>query len=123
MKRDMSLIRSLLLKIEDIYEEDLIENMKLEGYSDNEVIYHLEMMFSSNLIQEFEKNKYISGEVDYRVGGISWNGHDYLELIRNDEIWKKTMIEVKEKNVPQNIKYIAEVAGTFVGNLINGINL
>jgi hypothetical protein len=58
----------------------------------------------------------------FYVGNLSSAGYDYLELIRNDEIWDKTKEELNKKKLPQTIEEIARIAGIFTGQVIKGLN-
>ena len=122
MKRDMELVRKILLKIEDEYQFENVENMPIDGYSFEVVCYHCEIMYDIGLLKYFEIHNYISGESNYDVGGLSWEGQDYLEQIRNDEIWEKTMKEIEDKKLPKDLNTIASVAGNFIGGIIGGMN-
>ena len=42
MKRDLSLIKKILLKIEEIYINTPIKNLKIESYSIEEIANHCE---------------------------------------------------------------------------------
>ena len=94
MKRDMDLVRELLLKLEsyplppgamailDGHEPD----MAVEGCSGAEVTYHLDLLREAGLI-ESPGSQPMDG-VTFRR--LSWAGHDFLDSVRNPEVWRKT---------------------------------
>ncbi len=94
MKRDLDLVRRLLLKIEErhnIASSDLACD-ELISASHELVSYHLQMM-----IQEAGLAKGISipdMDEDARDGWedieLTWKGHDFLDQVRDDEIWRLT---------------------------------
>ena len=90
MKRDMDLVRDLLLKIEAEAQLDR-SNVVSYGSDDfdrplEEVNYHLVLMMDADLIEI--EGRMLNGDVLLR--GLTWQGHEYLETIRDPEIWKKT---------------------------------
>src|SRR5208283_2520076 len=100
MKRDMDLLRELLLKIEDNPQMDgtrefyyaTPEEMGIQGYSKEEVAYHLRLLI---------QNGFIDGAVTMAcpmqiVRSLTNEGHDFLDNIRNDDIWKKTKATMGE---------------------------
>jgi hypothetical protein len=112
MKRDMDLIRAILFRLEEdivfhskIYEFSF-ENKKLkvEGYSDEEVYSHLVMLLESPFI---EGRRFMSGEIE--VKKLTWNGREFLDSVRGDEVWKKTKAAV-EKIGGTGMAFIWEIA-------------
>ncbi|MBE0670081.1 MAG: hypothetical protein IH588_05805 [Anaerolineales bacterium] len=49
-------------------------------------------------------------------------GYDFIELIRNEAIWKKTEKEIEEKKLPKTVQWIAKVAGIFTSNVVKEPN-
>lgn len=94
MKRDMDLIRSLLLKLEGlplspsavvhISPDD--EEIAIEGYSSDQIEYHLNLLREQNLI-ECPGSQPMIGTTFCR---LTWEGHDFLDAVRDPEIWRKT---------------------------------
>lgn len=123
MKRDMNLIREILLYIEENFNGDYLKTIKGLDCDYQTLIYHLKLLDEARLIDDFRPiDADVYRTVGFIVGGLSWDGQDYLELIRNDEIWEKTVAEVEEKKLPKTIEYIAKIAGKFTGALISELN-
>jgi|GEM_PF-5773223 Hypothetical protein (DUF2513). len=59
--------------------------------------------------------------MDVRIGNLTAQGYDYLELIRDDDVWEKTKKEIERHKGPNTIEEIAKVAGDFVGHVIKGM--
>jgi len=104
MKRDMDLIRDLLLKIEDGQRSfDLLtpEIAEILGEGDAgkmpreqaELIEnHLALLDDAGLITIQAK---LSGAV-WQIGQITWAGHDFLDTIRDPAIWRETKARAKQ---------------------------
>lgn len=55
MKRDMDLVRKILLKIEEDYVSTAVYNIKIDGYSDEQIAYHCKILYETTFMQ-FIKN-------------------------------------------------------------------
>ena len=122
MKRDMELVRKILKEIEEKYVDRVLFNLKIDSFEMKVVAYHCDIIYQAGLVKYYKAMPADDGIYGFRVGGLSWHGQDYLEQIRNDDIWDKTMKEIEEKNLPKKIDIIAKIAGIFTGNVINEMN-
>jgi len=91
MKRDMDLVRKLLVCIEEDERATGRHGLmvSIEGYSDQEVEYHLRLIVGAGLVTTALAD---DGELDFLSAwptGLTWEGHGFLEAARNDTIWKK----------------------------------
>lgn len=120
MKRDMELVRKILFAIEKQYVDTAINNLKIEGYSTEEIAYHCKILYEAELISEYEA-RYADGRIfRYFVGPLTWEGHDYLDKIRSDTVWNKTKETIKNKGLPMIIDVIKEIASAIIGSMITG---
>ncbi len=90
MKRDMDLVRELLLKLEDEHLDGNLYSLKadglgIEGRSYDELSYHLTLLIDAGLL---DGERELSGR--FAVRNITWRGHEFIDVIRNPEVWKKT---------------------------------
>ncbi len=104
MKRDMDLIRELLLKLEalpiqqgsvvhlSLDEDDPEDDLRVEGFTTDQIGYHLNLIDEAGLLVG-AGNRPMSG-ILFR--SLSWDGHDFLDSIRDPEVWRKTRNGVKE---------------------------
>lgn len=94
MKRDMNLVRSILLSIEAT---PVNGNVPLDfpGYDEDTVHYHLKIMVDGGLIEGLD----ISDPFSQRVMpmGITWAGHDFIDNARSETVWKKAL-EIAKSN-------------------------
>jgi hypothetical protein len=124
MKRDMELMRKILFKIEEDYVagSKKLKNLKIGGYDTNCIAEHCELLYQAGLIKLYEPSYAGDSIYFFDVGNLSNRGYDYLELIRNDDIWDKTKKEIEEKKLPKTVEFIAKVAGVFSGNFVKEFN-
>lgn len=94
MQRNMDLIRELLLKLEalpmrpgevmSISPE--AEEIVVRGYDAGQIDYHLTMIRKAGFIDEGGEHPMVG--IGFR--SLSWEGHDFLDSVRDPEIWAKT---------------------------------
>ena len=89
MKRDMDIIRLLLIQHEQ--EETPPE---LSNYSDREILYNYKLMEDAGLITA----SFVEGSDPVPVGinyvRLTWAGHDFLDASRDNKIWKSAVEHV-----------------------------
>ncbi|CUO14520.1 DUF2513 domain-containing protein [Clostridium paraputrificum] len=94
MRLDNDCIRDILLFIEDNtdYEKEFVSSEEiLDGlhYDKNTLFYHIDMVSQAKLVD----NVFYAEDEPQEISRLSWEGHQYLDNIREDHIWKA----VKEK--------------------------
>jgi hypothetical protein len=114
MKRDMDLVRRILLQVEEADEEALTSRpLDIEGYDGATVARHVEIMQEANLVDAHVMRA--DGVPPYaaRVFRLTWQGHDFLEATRNDTIWAKTKSFVVERGGGASFEVIKAIAIKF----------
>ena len=99
MKRDIDLVRKLLIYFEEKPDDRIVKDLELEGYSKLEVQYHFILMDQAGLLRcEKEFSSSTPGRV-IRVYpfSLTWQGHEFLEASRDNTIWNKAKDIVKSK--------------------------
>ena len=94
MKRDMDLIRELLLKLEAlpmrmggiISIPPDADEIAVPGYDSAQIDYHLGQIRRAGFIDEGGARP-MSG-IGFRC--LTWEGHDFLDSVRDPKIWTKT---------------------------------
>lgn len=95
MKRDMELVRKIMIELsEGNYKSNILLNTD-EGKL---YWYHLEIMRDAGLIY-FKESPYKGGVLLYDSPKLTWNGNDYLDSISHEGIWSKTKDVIKEKGM------------------------
>ena len=88
MKRDMELVRKLLLYIEENYTYEPIDSnsVHLDNYSEEEIGYHLKIMLEGGLITTINANSMDSRTYECFINGITWFGHEFLDSVRDEGV-------------------------------------
>ena len=110
MKRDMELVRKVLLYIEEQYTDVVLYNIEIKGYDFKTIAYHCKICYEAGLICDYDSS-YGDDEIqDFGVGSLTWEGHEFIEKIKDDAIWNKTNKIIKEKGIKLTIKAIEQIA-------------
>ena len=127
MKRDMDLVRAILLSIEELDAGsgceiwNLYQSIKTQGLDfDNQIIdYHLERMKQASLI-DYRERKVFNGTI---IGPIklSWEGHDFLDLSRDSDIWEKYKEKIGEKISSLSFELVKSSLTTFSKKMLEEI--
>ncbi|RDU94946.1 DUF2513 domain-containing protein [Trinickia dinghuensis] len=114
MKRDMDLIRELMLKLEalsvPLTEIKPIDGhepaVQVDGYTVEQIDYHLLLLEQAGFIHGGGLENF-----GMRFGpgigfqSLTWAGHDFLESVRDPDVWDRT-------------KQVASAAGGFTVDLL-----
>ena len=87
MKRDMELIRKILITIEEFDKTQGEIPLKFDGYSDEQVSYHVKILHDHGLINAIDDTT--DDGMCWMATGLTWAGHDYIEAIKDDKRWQK----------------------------------
>ncbi|WP_245829188.1 DUF2513 domain-containing protein [Salipaludibacillus agaradhaerens] len=92
----MDLIKDILIYLEENGRPgELIRGLDLEGYSSEEISYHIKLMHECELVEARDSG--IDQVFLWYVGDIRCKGHEFLNAIRNESIWNKLKNKLKEE--------------------------
>ncbi len=89
MKRDMDLVREILLAIEGSPHAIVGLPPVIYGYTAPQISHHTHMLIEAGYLRAVVDRSH-SVTPDIRHIGLTWQGHELLETIRDPEIWKTT---------------------------------
>lgn len=118
MKRDMDLVRLILLRVE---EQDpnssSYESIAIDGYSAGEIREHVKLLKNAGMVDDVHHD--MDGHVWIR--SITWDGYDYLDKVRDNSVWKKTKDVIKEKGLPLIFDTIKTIASALITATAEGV--
>jgi hypothetical protein len=85
MKRDMELVKAFLLAIEG--SEGQVEDLK--KWSLEERSYHVALLLDASFVLGNTANDADGRPQGYFISRMTWAGHEFLDALRDDTIWKK----------------------------------
>jgi hypothetical protein len=113
MKRDMELIRELLLAIE-AFPTGHGEELELAGRSETEVGYHLNLLLQAGYIEGHDVTTHGHDGPQVLPSRMTWEGHDFLDAIRDDGVWKKVQEKLLAVGGQSTLEVVKELALTVV---------
>jgi hypothetical protein len=108
LKRDMDLIRTILIKIESDNNTTISKVVNLDGYDPVEVSYHVKLLIEARLIDG--DNMFADNTGPYRARCLTWDGHEFILSVRDDAIWNNIRSKVKKESLNLPFKVLATVA-------------
>ena len=113
----MELIRKILFKIEEFVNNTATFDLQIEGYSIDQIAYHCSLLYEGGYIHAYNA-RYASGKVhSFSVGRLTWEGHEFLDKIREDTIWNKTKEAISNKGLP----FVFDIVKSVSSGIISGI--
>ncbi|MGO5139788.1 DUF2513 domain-containing protein [Streptococcus alactolyticus] len=121
MKRDMDLCRLILFKIEDEFKSIALLNLQIEGYDMEVIAYHCDLLFEAGLIKSYNPTFADDSLYAFSVGPLTWEGHNFLDKVREDTLWNKTKKVAKEEALPLTLDVIKTIATSLINNVLSGV--
>lgn len=93
MHRDLSLIRQIMIAIEastDVWGASL---PTIEGHTKDQVAHHVGLLCQAGYVTASDPG--LLGERDYEQIHLTWQGHEFLDALRDETVWKKVKEKVK----------------------------
>lgn len=92
MRRDMDLIRTIILKLESldlkpgaiIICHNIDKDFPITGYNSNQIAYHFNLIAEDGLIDTGGRNP---NSRSFTFRGLTTKGHDFADSVRDDKIW------------------------------------
>lgn len=90
VKRDLDLVRSILIYVENADDEVDADDMATERWPIETVAYHVRLMAHHGLVDVSQDIRDMNGStIELTVAGITWDGQDYLDSIREPKVWDR----------------------------------
>ncbi|MBY0483463.1 DUF2513 domain-containing protein [Nitrosomonas sp.] len=105
MKRDLNLVREILLWAEDHKDAKIHEKPPIKDYTDAQIYYHIHIMSQAGLVYALESTE-MSRNPQVTLVSVTWAGHDFLSAARDDVLWKKAMKTVLKEGASFTFDYV-----------------
>lgn len=90
MKKNMDLIREILLQMETHGHGYFNAHFQLPNYTDEEIGYHGYLMKEAGLIQAMDATTMNSSSPCAIPVSITWQGYEFIEDSRDPNVWAQT---------------------------------
>jgi hypothetical protein len=109
MKRDMNLVREILLWATAQEDAGIYRNPTLDGYSESQIAHHVHLMWQAGLVEAANATTNSSGGPAAIIMSVTWAGHDFIDAARDDTIWNKTKNKVLSSGAAFTFDLLKEV--------------
>lgn len=112
MKRDLDLIRYILIGIEGSVSTKLtIDDFVNDDYDANAISFHISLLLDCGYIEATKFNVIGQNYQQYLIKRITSSGYDYLDSIRDSNVWSKTKESLKAIGGSASLEVIKAIAG------------
>jgi hypothetical protein len=98
MKRDLELVRELLLFFDEKPGGEHVEAPPIPGYDVAVVKYHLVLLYDAGYLRCEPVKSSTSDRVIYvQPFDLTWSGHEFLDRIRSPYVWEEVIGNIKQR--------------------------
>jgi hypothetical protein len=117
MKRDLELVRKILLAMEAHQHGFAPTPFTIAGYDQDVIEHHVWLMDQGGLITALDTTASQEPSPTALPQSITWDGHEFLDAVRNDKVWLKLKAEMKDKGLSLPFSLLQSLALKFVATL------
>jgi hypothetical protein len=96
MKRDMDLIRTLLLTIEAGEHGIVAKQIEIPGYTQEQINYHAYLLGEAGLANTNDVTSHGSKSPEALIYSLTWEGHEFIDSIRENNIWNQAKDKISK---------------------------
>jgi hypothetical protein len=104
MKRDWDLIRVLLVELES--SEGALCTRDVEGYSEEAVNYHMDLLIGAGLADGECRTGIGSSGTTCHLKKLTWAGHEFLDGIRSKSAWNAVKKIAQDKGLSLSFEVV-----------------
>ncbi|WP_281948055.1 DUF2513 domain-containing protein [Vibrio parahaemolyticus] len=122
MKRNMEMVRNILLKIES--HPNQITDIKLAEHPQNEVYYHIRLMIDAGILDgdyAMDMSNASSAPAKIFIKSMTWEGHELLDNLRKDEVWSVIKDNFKNDSIGTVITVAKDLAVHMAKKKLDGL--
>lgn len=105
MKRNMELVRELLLRVE----ADEGFGSLASKYSQEEIVGHVEILLDAKLLEGKVYHDLSGDPGSAYIQRLTWAGHEFLDNARNDTVWNKVTATIKNAATTASFEVLVEM--------------
>ena len=110
MKLDKDLVREILLQVEASPEPMAMVELNIPDHSQEEIAYHVQILDEAGFIEALDLTT--MADYDWRPRRLTYEGHEFLDTVRDAEAWRLTKETAKNAGVA-GIKALFEIGKSY----------
>lgn len=109
MKRDMDLVREIMLKVEALPPGPPVL-YRIGEVEDLVLLNHLEMLIEAGLVRgKISRSQGSRGDV-IGISTLTWEGHEWIDTVRDPRVWDETIAALQESGASPSFELTKAVA-------------
>lgn len=116
MTRDMELIRKILLEVEKFSQPIGWATLNVPGYDPEVVSYHVMILNQAGYLEAQDLTTH--ERFFWAPTSLTWQGHEFLDAIRNETVWEQVKEEIKKKGVSTPFDVLKDLAVKLTASLV-----
>lgn len=109
MRRDLDLIREIVLAVEDLPGGSLNQELAIEGRTREEIGYHSYLIIDAGLAKGQDAGFLEDTSPIWHINHLTAAGHDFADASRSDTTWSKAKSQLREHGGSFTIEIVKEV--------------
>jgi hypothetical protein len=110
MKRDMDLVRAILIALEAHAHGFAPAEFTVAGYDDETIGHHIWLMAQGKLVTAQDVTSFENGSPTAIPRAITWDGHDFLATVRDERVWRRLKADLKDQAISLPFALFKELA-------------
>lgn len=119
MKRDMDLVRSIMLQVEAADGPLNAGRLNCSEHSEQEVLWHVDLMVAHGLIDGRVERAWGGNRVTAHIDGLTWEGLDMLDAMRSERVWERAKEAVRRAVGSTTLDVIKATCATVAADMIS----
>lgn len=116
MKRNWDTVREILVMLEEKPDPKVpIQTSAFPPERLEEISYHVRLVLEAGLAQGSMIREFVPGPTKFAIFRLTWEGHEFLDSIRNDTLWNKVKGKLLEAGLNVTVDWIKTTA-VAIGN-------
>ncbi len=95
MKRDLDLIRKIVILLKDHEHGNAPDELKIDGFTDEQIDYHCYLLKDAELITGVSIPTHHSESPAVKPLGLTWKGHEFADNAQNETFWAQAKDKIK----------------------------
>lgn len=117
MKRDMDLIRDILLRIEEGADDLHTLAERIPGTDYDRIAGHFQVLLDAGYVTGTDASSHEG--TDFQMIRLTWAGHEFLDNARNDTIWHKVKEELSKRSMTVSVDLLQQLLIKFMQSWLN----
>jgi len=109
MKRDLDLIRKILMTLEEYEHGNAPSKLTVDGFTDEQIGYHCFILKEAGFIEATDTTTFGSKSPSALPRRLTWEGHEFIDNARDEKIWIQVKNKIKNTSGTVSISILTKV--------------